>query len=94
MRAINTHKLKAHRDNRNHWKIAPEDLRTHYADSVREERLAHTDETSELREKLAIANSQVEAAERARDQAEADRDRWQNMAEKLTEKRRFIWPWT
>lgn len=93
MRAINSHILKATRDNRNHWKIDPASLAVHFPHSVRLVQNAHPDETPELREKLAAAAARAEAAERARDQAEADRDRWRNMAENLAERRRFPWPW-
>ena len=55
----------------------------------------------ELREKLAaavmaeaVATARAEAAERARDQAEGERDKWQAVAEKLAEAsaRRSWWP--
>lgn len=58
---------------------------------------AHTDDSADLRAKLASETAgetaRADAAERAREQAEADRDRWQAMAEKLAEKPRFSWPW-
>lgn len=93
MRAINTHKLKAHRDNRNNWQISEGDLAAHYPHTVRSVRSAHLDDTQEMREKLAAETARADAAERARDQAETDRDQWQKMAEKLAEKRTFVWPW-
>ena len=50
-------------------------------------------ELIELRENLARANARADAAERARDQAEADRDHWRAMAEKLADTpRRRWWP--
>lgn len=93
MRAINSQQLKAHRDNRNRWQISQDDLAAHCAHTVRQQPIAHSDDNAELREKLASQTARAEAAERARDQAEADRDRWQHMAERLTERRRFQWPW-
>lgn len=93
MRAINSHKLKAHRDNRNNWQVSTEDLDQWCAHSVRQQPPAHPDGSSELREKLAGETARADAAERARDQAETDRDRWRGMAEKLAEKRRRWWQW-
>lgn len=93
MRAINSQQLKAHRNNRNQWKITPDDLQAHYPHSVRSVRSAHPAESTELRVNLAGETARADAAERARDQAEADRDRWQRIAEKLAERRRFVWPW-
>ena len=94
MRAIKSHKLKARRDNRNHWRIAQEDLDAWCAHSVRPAHTAHIDDSAELRAKLAGETARADAAERARDQAEADRDRWRAMAEKLTiQPRRRWWPW-
>lgn len=93
VRAINSHKLKARRDNRNHWHILPEDLDEWCAHSVRQQPTAHHKETAELREKLASETARADAAERARDQAEMDRDKWREMAEKLAYKPRWFWPW-
>lgn len=91
MRAINSHKLKAHRDNKNHWRISTEDLDKWCAHSVRRQQAAHPENTTELREKLASETARADAAERARDQAENDRDRWREMAENLAEKPRKSW---
>lgn len=97
MRAINGHKLKALRDNRNNWQISIENLDQWCAHSVRQQLPAHTfahpDESPEMREKLAGETARADAAERARDQAELDRDRWREMAEKLAEKPRRRWWW-
>jgi len=95
MRAINSHKLKAHRDNRNNWQVSTEDLDQWCAHSVRQQHpahpSAHPDVGPELREKLAGETARADAAERARDQAELDRDRWREMAEKLAEKPKRWW---
>lgn len=93
MRAINSHKLKAHRDNKNHWRILHEDLEVWCAHSVRQQHTAHPDDSMELREKLAFETARADAAERARDQAETDRDRWRDMAQKLSDKPRRFWLW-
>jgi excisionase family DNA binding protein len=99
MRAIKTHKLGAKRDNRNHWLITPDDLSTWSAQSahnVRQQTAAPPHEVIELREKLASETARANAAERARDQAEADRDAWKQQATALlsrpTRTRRW-WPW-
>jgi len=93
MRAIKSQELQARRDNRNHWQIARSDLERWRASTVRTVEGAHPDDSTELRAKLAGETARADAAERAREQAEADRDRWQSVAEKLAERPRFQWPW-
>lgn len=93
MRGIKSHKLKATRDNRNHWRISQEDLAAWCAHTVQHAASAHPDDSIEWREKLASETARADAAERARDQAESDRDRWRQMAEKLAEKPRRRWWW-
>lgn len=87
MRAINSQELKAFRDNKNQWKIPLEALQGWRASTERTDDEAHklhtpqiSEELLELREKLAVAVGRAEAAERARDQAEVDRDRWHELA--------------
>lgn len=100
LRAIKSQRLKAIRDNRNNWLITPDDLAmwcaAQGAHSVRDSAAAQgvdVAELVELRENLARANARAEAAERARDQAESDRDHWRAMAEKLADApRRRWWP--
>ena len=93
MRAINSCKLKAQRDNRNNWRISKENLDAWCAHTERQQRTAHPSESLELREKLTGETARADAAERARDQAETDRDRWRAMAEKLAEKPQKFWLW-
>ena len=93
MRAINSLKLKAQRDNHNNWKISKEDLDAWCSHTVRQQHIAHPEEDLELRERLAGETARADAAERARDQAELDRDRWREMAEKMADKPRKFWPW-
>ena len=90
MRAINSGKLKAIRDNRNQWQISQANLKAWLAATGRTVKAAHPEESAALAE----ANARATAAERARDQAEADRDHWQRMAEQLASRPRFSWPWT
>ena len=104
MRAIKSNKLRAIRDNRNNWLILPDDLSAwcaaHGSQGVRDNITAHTAaqtvdvrELIELRENLARVTIRAEAAERARDQAEAQRDEWRAMAQKLASvQRRRWWP--
>jgi excisionase family DNA binding protein len=104
MRAIKSQRLKAIRDNRNNWLISPDDLATwcaaQGAHNVRDSATAQVAaqgvdvaQLVELRENVARANARAEAAERARDQAESDRDHWRAMAEKLADApRRRWWP--
>lgn len=89
MRAIKSNDLSAFRDNRNQWRIPQQELEIWKGHTVRTPDVAHdlhtaevVSEAVELREKLAAAISRAEAAERARDQAEIDRDRWYELAMK------------
>lgn len=80
MRAIKAQELQAMRDNRNHWKIASDDLDSWRAHTVRTETDLHTSHipevVAELRERLSVETAR----------AEADRDRWHAMAEKLADR--------
>lgn len=87
MRAIKSNEIRAFRDNRNQWKISEKDLLAWRSSSVRTAEDVHqthtnssTNEVNELRLQLATAISRAEAAERARDQAERERDRWHDLA--------------
>jgi len=89
MRAIKSNDLSAFRDNKNQWRISQQELEHWKGYTVRTPDVAHDmhtpevpSEAVELREKLAAAISRAEAAERARDQAEIDRDRWCELAMK------------
>ncbi|MGJ8690826.1 MAG: helix-turn-helix domain-containing protein [Gammaproteobacteria bacterium] len=93
MRAINSHKLKANRDNRNYWRISSDCLDAWCAHSVRQQHTAHPENSSELRKRLARETARADAAERARDQAEIDRDAWREMAEKTIQHPKRWWPW-
>ncbi len=93
MRAINSHELRARRDNRNRWKIDPDELTKWRSHSVRTQPVAHPDDSADLKAALARETVRADAAERARDQAEASRDQWRQMAETLAARPRFRWPW-
>lgn len=100
LRAIKSQQLKARRDNRNRWQISPQDLDEWCAHTVRTPKIeapapdaAQADETPTLRAALAAETARADAAERARDQAEADRNQWRDMAQTLAQRRGFKWPW-
>lgn len=88
MRAIKSHNLKASRDNKNQWKIAIDDLSDWMLHTVRKKSELHTvhtiEEGAELRAKLAAETVRADAAERAREQAEADRDLWRAACMEIT----------
>ena len=90
MRAIKSHELQATRDNKNQWQIAADDLdrwRPHTVRTPEDLHILHTPEAViELREKLAAATARADAAE-------ADRDQWRDMAQRLVSQRRSWWPW-
>lgn len=98
MRAIKSHELQATRDNRNQWRITSDALKMWQAHSVRTPANPHTLHTpevvAELSDKLAAETSRANVAEALLAATTADRDRWQVMAEKLTDRpRRGWWPW-
>jgi hypothetical protein len=100
LRAIKSQQLQARRDNRNNWQISAPDLAAWCAHSVQAHPLAppapdaaQADETPTLRAALAAETARADAAERARDQAEADRNQWREMAQTLAQRRGFKWPW-
>ena len=85
MRAIKSHDLQASRDNRNQWRITSDDLdrwRSHTVRTPDDLHTSHTPDALEI-ERLKV---EVEAERRLRVAAEADRDRWQAMAEKLADR--------
>ncbi|WP_184568379.1 helix-turn-helix domain-containing protein [Sulfitobacter undariae] len=97
MRAIETLDLRASRDNRNHWKIDPQDL-DKWADaqcalSEHAHPILPTVPTSDLEVKLAVAEAQRDAAKEQLAGVQEDRDRWREMAEKLASKPRWGWWW-
>jgi excisionase family DNA binding protein len=100
LRAIKSQHLQARRDNRNRWQISPQDLDEWCAHNVRTPKIeapapdtAQADETPGLRAALAAETARADAAERSRDQAEADRNQWRDMAQTLAQRRGFKWPW-
>lgn len=100
LRAIKSQQLQARRDNRNNWQISAADLDAWCAHSVHAHHLAplapdpaQADETPTLRAALAAETARADAAERARDQAETDRNQWRDMAQTLATRSGFKWPW-
>ena len=94
MRAIETLDLKAVRDNRNHWKIDPQDLDRWANTQLAPSEHAHPIlPTSDLEAKLAVAEAQRDAAREQLAGVQEDRDRWREMAEKLADKPRRRWWW-
>mgnify|MGYP003380966825 FL=1 len=85
MRAIKAHELRAVRDNRNQWRITSDDLDRWRAHTVRTPEDLHTSHTIGALE-IERLKGEVEAERRLRVVAEADRDRWQAMAEKLADR--------
>lgn len=100
MRAIETQELQAFRDNRNRWKINPDDLdkwtSAHWAPTGHTHSetpilptLLPTPETLEI-ERL---KGQIEMERQLRHAAETDRDHWRDIAQKLADQPRGWWPW-
>jgi hypothetical protein len=94
MRAIKAGNLRAYRDNNNHWKITQDSffawVNGEGPSSVHPAQVA----TVELHEKLTAETARADIAEALLAAAKSDRDRWQAMAEKLTDRpRRGWWPW-
>ena len=109
MRAINSQRLRATRDNRNRWRIEQGDLdkwRSNSAHSVRAQPDAQPDapHPSEDRDALirfgvevGMLRERAEAAERDRDAWHDEAEAWKRQAEELTgvlaTRRRRWWPW-
>lgn len=97
MRAIESHALRAIRDNRNRWKIDPQDLDKWVGAQRALSGHAQSDSpampTSTLEVKLAVAEAERDALKAQLTGAQEDRDRWREMAEKLADKPRWFWPW-
>ena len=92
MRAIKRHEIKAIRDNRNHWKIDPDELDRWSASTVRTVEVAHPAHTPEdSAETLAhVASLEAENSQlRERiSEIKEDRNAWREMA-----LRRRWWQW-
>lgn len=96
MRAIESHELLAVRDNRNHWKISPEELdRWADAQCAPSEHAHPNMPTSPTPEAVELAVTKAENSQLLERLAatEKDRDHWRSMAEKLAEKPRRFWFW-
>ena len=93
MRAIKSHELKAFRDNKNHWKIDPDELDRWSASTVRTVEAAHpmhtSTDTPEALIKVAALEAENGQLRQRLQEAQADRDAWRGMAQK----RRSWWSW-
>lgn len=102
MRAIESHDLKAIRDNRNRWKIDPEDLEK-WAErqSLPSEHAQHDvlSSPNEIAVLLARAETERDALRDQLAQVSGDRDAWRKLAERqqvLIERQSsgWRWPWS
>lgn len=103
MRAIERLEIKAYRDNRNRWKIDPEDLDkwagAHWAPSGHTQVDIPTSPTSAPTTQdveIERLRGEVRVERALREAAEVERDRWRGMAETLAAtmpKTRRWWPW-
>jgi excisionase family DNA binding protein len=86
MRAIESHELKAFRDNRNHWRIAPQDLDKWANAQWAPTEHAHLDLPTVPTPDLAVMLARVEAERNALrellEQTKEDRDHWRRLAER------------
>jgi len=86
MRAIESHELRAFRDNRNHWKIDPQAL-DKWADAQRaltghDHAKTPTLPTPDLAVSLARVEAERDALREQLEQVKDDRDHWRRMAER------------
>ncbi len=87
MRAIESNSLEAIRDNRNRWKINPQDLDRWAGAQWAPTGHAHSDlPTPDLEVKLAVAEAERDAFKEQLIGIQEDRDRWRGMAEKLADR--------
>jgi len=87
MRAIKTYKLKAKRDNKNHWCIASSDLDRWRTSTVRTVEVTHSMHAPETLVKVAsleVENGQLR--ERLLE-TQVDRDAWRELAQMQAKKR-------
>lgn len=103
MRAIETHEIKAFRDNKNRWKVDVSDLNkwagAHWAPTGRAHPEAPTLPTSEtadfstVKAENDVLRERLSAALSRATVAETDRDHWRAMAESLAQQSRRWWTW-
>jgi excisionase family DNA binding protein len=92
MRAIKNHEIKANRDNRNHWKIDPDELDRWSASTVRTVEAAHSVHTpkdsAETLARVAALEAENSQLRERLSEIKEDRDAWREMAQ-----RRRWWQW-
>lgn len=95
MRAIETQELKAFRDNRNRWKIAPDDFRKWAGAQWAPTGHAHPEmpslPTSELAVSLARTEAERDALREQLEQVKEDLYHWRGMAKKLANTPKRKW---
>lgn len=101
MRALSTGEMRGIRDNRNAWRIAPEDVdswssdrpvndRTMTMDTLGQPAVTPTD-TPETLARLAIAEARLADALDAAAEARKERDAWREQAERLAARGGLLW---
>jgi excisionase family DNA binding protein len=91
MVAIESQQLKAHRNNKNHWKIRPEDLEEWLQERGTFKKPTISDSSSDsnseisLKIKLVEVETKLEAAERTIENLQNEKEAWKQQAENLTE---------
>jgi uncharacterized coiled-coil DUF342 family protein len=101
MFAIESHKLKASRNNKNHWQIDPVELEkwmeqrperpSPSTETSSETPTETSSETSEMLLKINTLEVELKAANERLDEVKEDRDRWYDQAQKLAEKPAKKW---
>lgn len=97
MRAIESLNLKAIRDNRNHWKVSPEDAdrwaAAQWAPTGQRPPEVPTPAHLDLTSELAAARAENTQLRERLEATETDRDHWRDLASKLADRPRWVWPW-
>jgi hypothetical protein len=93
MRAIESLELKAFRDNRNRWKITPDnaDIWANAQSATSAQTPSST--TSDQAVEMALLKAENSHLKERIGVLEQDLARWQNLSEKLADRPRFRWPW-
>lgn len=90
LRAIDSGAIKAHRDNRNHWKIDAKSL-SEWADA-QGAHIAHAHpENTSAQIQIAQLETRVEMLAEQLEQVKADRDVWRETVKKLTRPKPNLW---
>lgn len=97
MRAIERLELKATRDNRNHWKVSAEEAdrwaSAHRTPSDHCPPQTPPPAQSEITPELAASRAENDQLKERLKATETDRDHWRDLANKLADRPRWVWPW-